>query len=150
MFYNFRKNKKAFTLVELIVVIAIIAILGAVVGVVVSGFVDRARVTAATDPLSSLADQWQVNVNEVTPKTLQAYIQQIFPNDAASFAVSDSTVLTKTPSQLKSSTFYIYFHDDNCGSYYGQIEFKKNSIDKSNVTTVEAKPSSYTAVPAAS
>ena len=141
MFYNFRKNKKAFTLVELIVVIAIIAILGAVVGVVVSGFVVRARKTAATSPVTDFADQWQVNVNDAAPVTLNVYIKSLFPNDFAHFCVDANNMLGKKPGQLNSADFYIYYHDDNCGDYYGKIHFVKNAIDKSNVTTVEALPS---------
>ncbi len=145
MFYNFRKNKKAFTLVELIVVIAIIAILGAVVGVTVSTFVNRARRTAATSPLTSLAENWENNKMATGSdlRTLSQFIQDLYPNDTASFTSSDDFWGYK-PADFTSSTktFYIYFHNDDCGDYYGVLTIEKGEFIKSNVSTTETAPSS--------
>ena len=135
MFYNFRKNRKAFTLVELIVVIAIIAILGAVVGVTVSTFVKRARRTAATEPLNQLASMWG---NKEDNQTLKDYIKELLPDDYGSVKVSDNSQLSK---KSGFGTFKIYFHDSNCGDYYGVLDVTsgtpaKSSDAKDDATTV--------------
>ena len=134
MFYNFRKNKKAFTLVELIVVIAIIAILGAVVGVTVSGFVNRAREAAAKDPLTSLVGQWDGYKAEATKWTLKQVINDLFPNDTLHFYCS-SDLWSKKVSELTGS-FHIYYHDDNCGDNWGDLEVKNGAFTKDAVTTI--------------
>ena len=126
MFYNFRKNKKAFTLVELIVVIAIIAILGAVVGVTVSTFVQRARRTAATESLNELAGVWD---NKEDSQKLKDYLKELFPNDYGSIKVSDSAQLDK---KTGLGTFKIYFHNDNCGDYYGVLDITSGKAAKSS------------------
>ena len=134
MFYNFRKNKKAFTLVELIVVIAIIAILGAVVGVTVSTFVKRAQRTAATEPLNQLAEMWS---NKEDGQTLKDYIKELLPDDYGSVKVSDNSQLSK---KSGFGTFTIYFHDDNCKDYYGVLTVTSGKPAKSS----EAKDDSST------
>ena len=135
MFYNFKKNKKAFTLVELIVVIAIIAILGAVVGVTVSTFVNRARKTAATSPLTELADKWAMKEDGVT---LSAYIAELFPNDKANFKISIADRWADTDFKSSTAAFDIYYNDSNSGSYWGKLSVKKGwVIDKKNVDSVE-------------
>ena len=94
MFYNFKKNKKAFTLVELIVVIAIIAILGAVVGVTVSSFVDKARVSAAESPLDDLKKYWDTGITDNL--TLSALVASIFgESERANFSCSSDSWATK-------------------------------------------------------
>ena len=139
MFYNFRKNKKAFTLVELIVVIAIIAILGAVVGVTVSTFVNRARKSAATTPLSELASKWSLKEDN---QTLAQYIKDLYPEDYGSFFVMKGDAAELTASKGKfSKNFTIYFHNDNCGDYYGTLSVTNKTITaKSAVSTVNAAP----------
>ena len=136
MFYNFKKNKKAFTLVELIVVIAIIAILGAVVGVTVATFVNRARKTAATEPLTELADKWQLKEDKTT---LSQYINELFPEYTANFTISNATYWDKK-SFGSSDTFTIYYHDDNSGDYYGKLEVKSGVVSKSNVDSQDSNP----------
>ena len=139
MFYNFRKNKKAFTLVELIVVIAIIAILGAVAGTTVAVFLDRAKKTAASTPLTDFSGKWDAKDSK---QTLKAYIAELFPQDVASIKISDDSKLTKT-SFGSGDTFTLYFHDDNCGDYYGVLVITKgvpakNAEAKKDDTTKNA------------
>ena len=134
MFYNFKKNKKAFTLVELIVVIAIIAILGAVVGVTVATFVNRARKTAASEPLTELADKWQLKEDK---STLSQYIADLFPDNTSNFTISNATYWDKK-SFGSSDTFTIYYHDDNCGDYYGKLTITGGVVNKSNVDTQDS------------
>ena len=146
MFYNFRKNKLAFTLVELIVVIAIIAILGAVVGVTVSTFVNRARKTAATTPLTELADKWSMKEDATT---LKAYIAELFPNDKGNFkiATGQGDRWGETGSNKNQAAFTIYYHDSNCGDYWGVLSVGKGWVfDKKNVdstTTAPTNPVNY-------
>ena len=140
MFYNFKKNKKAFTLVELIVVIAIIAILGAVVGVTVSSFVDKARVSAAKEPLTGIVDNWESYKIDSPNKTVKEVVAELFPNDKTNFLASASTVWSTKVKDLTSGTVYIYFHNDSCGKYYGQLKIESGAFKKDNVSTVESKP----------
>ena len=142
MFYNFRKNKKAFTLVELIVVIAIIAILGAVVGVTVSGFVNRAKQSAAQDPLNSLVGQWDGYKAEATKWKLKEVIADLFPNNTAAFYCS-ADKWSKKVSEL-TDDFHIYFHDDNCGDYWGDLEVKGGKFIKENVKYLSSEPGTKT------
>ena len=122
MFYNFRKNKKAFTLVELIVVIAIIAILGAVVGVTVSTFVNRAKKTAATEPLNQLAGMW---TNKEEGQTIGDYLKELFTEEQQKcIKVSASGQLSK---KALTENLTIMFHDDNCGNYYGVLVINKST-----------------------
>ena len=144
MFYNFRKNKKAFTLVELIVVVAIIAILGAVVGVTVSRFVDSAREKAAKSPLQSLADQWDAYKVESPNMNLGEVVEDLFPNDKSSFILSADKWTTKLTA-MSSATFFVYFHDSNTGKYYGKLEVKNGVPNKSGVTVVDTAPTGTTA-----
>ena len=140
MFYNFKKNKKAFTLVELIVVIAIIAILGAVVGVTVSTFVDRARKTAATEPLDGLASNWEL---KDTNDTLQSYIQQLFPDDCTHFYIDNASKdqLTVAKGNITKS-FKLYYHDDNCGDFWGVYDVVSGKIAKAvKASSVKGEPS---------
>lgn len=137
MFYNFRKNKKAFTLVELIVVIAIIAILGAVVGVTVATFVNRAKKTAASSPLSDLAANWE---NKEAKQTLLSYLEELFPDTTKRAALKISSQDVLTHSNLKDDTFKLYFHNDDCGDYYGVLQITKGKVDGD----VQVKDSSTT------
>ena len=136
MFYNFRKNKKAFTLVELIVVIAIIAILGAVVGVVVSRFVDNARESAALSPLKSVVDNYESYKVSDPDMTVKEWIAEMFKNDKTSFYASAATVWTTKITKL-TGTVYLSFHDSNCGDYYGVLKIESGNFqkDKSHVYT---------------
>ena len=142
MFYNFRKNKKAFTLVELIVVVAIIAILGAVVGVTVSRFVDSAREKAAKSPLQSLADQWDAYKVDEPNFNLGQVVESLFPNDKASFSCSVATNWTTKLTAITSGTFYIYFHDSNTGKYWGSLKVVDGVPQKtsSGLTVTETDP----------
>ncbi len=94
MFYNFRKNKKAFTLVELIVVIAIIAILGTVVGVSVTGFVNSAKKRSAESTASSIASVWDMFVANADSTQLGAFLYENFPNDYSRISTDMSLTLT--------------------------------------------------------
>ena len=147
MFYNFRKNKKAFTLVELIVVIAIIAILGAVVGVTVSRFVDNAREKAALSPMNGLVDNWESYKVDSPNKDIKTVIGELFPNEKTNFSASATSVWTTKISALGTGTVYIYYHDDNCGKYYGQLKIENGVVKKANVSAIETAPSGAQAYP---
>ena len=157
MFYNFRKNKKAFTLVELIVVIAIIAILGAVVGVTVSVFLNNAKETAAENPIKGLNEQWEnmLTLGKIkNTSTMFAIIKELYPKDYQSFSASAN--IWKTALKDISNDATIYFHDDNCGNYYGQIKLIKKfggiqvikDSDGKELWTTETAPTGTTACPA--
>ena len=119
MFYNFRKNKKAFTLVELIVVVAIIAILGTAVGLAVSGLVDSSRKKTLASNAATLvtaintypADEIDQS-NTSTEKTLDGYITA----RAAGLIVkwpNNSSVKTATQNSLKNATGNVFLVNDN-------------------------------------
>ncbi|GEM_PF-2352818 len=76
MFYHFKKNKRAFTLVELIVVIAIIAILGTVVGVSVSGFVASAKKRAVESAANSLKTTWDLFLADGGETRLNVFLSE--------------------------------------------------------------------------
>jgi len=141
----FRKNKKGFTLVELIVVIAIIAILGAVVGVTVSTFVNRAKKTAATTAIEALAGYWDLMEDNDTVGT---FIKENFKSDELQYVkISDDKVLTMKKSKIISDnkSFTIYYHDDNCGDYYGYISFASKKFTKTDNKYAVAKDDATTA-----
>lgn len=140
MFYNFKKNKKAFTLVELIVVIAIIAILGAVVGVTVSSFVDKARVSAAESPLDDLKKYWDTGITDNL--TLSALVASIFgESERANFSCSSDAWGTKVS---KLGTINIFYHDDASGDYYGKLAVTSGTPgDVSSSKTAPTNPVKY-------
>ena len=130
-------KKKGFTLIELIVVIAIIAILGAVVGVTVATFVNRAKKTAASSPLNELADKWQL---KETKTTLSQYIKELFPQNPANFYISNQS-FWDSKSFKSTDKFTIWYNDDNCGDYWGVLEIENGEMLKTNVgDPVNGKP----------
>ena len=80
MFYNFKKNKKAFTLVELIVVIAIIAILGTVVGISVTRFVASAKEKSALTAAQAVSTCWETFIAESASGTWGSFMQDNLSN----------------------------------------------------------------------
>ena len=143
MFYNFRKNKKAFTLVELIVVIAIIAILGAVVGVTVSTFVDRARKSAAKGPIDGLYTNY---INKEDSQTIKDCLKELYPNDYTNFYYTSSVDISTVKTW---GTVTFYYHDDNCGKFWGKLEIVSGQAKKpADATKMDSAPSGFTKVTA--
>ena len=122
MFYNFRKNKKAFTLVELIVVIAIIAILGSVAGVLVFRYVDSTRESAAKTPLSSAKSVFEAFKLDGNGKTFKAYCGEVLEHPER-YYVSVNDVWSKT-SISSSDNFTVYYKSSDTGDYWGKLECK--------------------------
>ena len=129
MFYNFRKNKKAFTLVELIVVIAIIGILGAVVGVSVSTFVSNAKKRSCKSTAESIADAWEMWASLNDNTTWNTYVKEQFPNNynKTDTNISMSAAGNKTLAQMKAdatnyTTYTIRFVSSD--GYYCDVTAK--------------------------
>ena len=116
MFYKFRKNKKAFTLVELIVVIAIIAILGTVVGVSVTGFVNNAKKRTVDTAADSVLTTWNLFVADGnTSEKWGTYLANNMDNLGTVNITYDGTGVTAntTATQAFSATGTIVVKDKN-------------------------------------
>lgn len=116
MFYNFRKNKKAFTLVELIVVVAIIAVLGTVVGIAVGSALKKSKETAAETNAKALADQ----------------VKLFFAGDEGSTADQklSAYITEKLPGLKGTITYNSNFGDKKVGDTFtsGTIDYTENKI----------------------
>lgn len=114
MFYNFRKNKKAFTLVELIVVIAIIAVLATAAGIGVSSFLASSKKSSCKDNATTLCTT--INAygldTESTAANLGAYIVEKMGQAEADKITWAGSANTKTKAQVLKldATGIVYTH----------------------------------------
>ena len=105
----------------------------------------------ATSALIALADNWENNrlASGMDVKKLSAFVADLCPNDTASFGISNTGYWDKKPDNITSGTFYIYFHNDDCGKYYGRLKVVNGVFDKKQVTTLEEAPSDWKDYPKA-
>ena len=138
MFYNFRKNKLAFTLVELIVVIAIIAILGTVVGISVTTFVDKSKKTKLNQLNETVDLAWKSFVSLSDDTSLQTSFKETMDTNNVFVLETADFKLTTTSAQLaslpSSSYWIILFIKGN--KYSRFLEFTVRNGKVSDLTPV--------------
>ena len=101
-----RKAKKGFTIIELVIVIAVIGILAAVLIPTFSGVIDNAKKTAAQSDASTAYEQYVFNRlsdenNKVDPSTDHFYIHSGNYYFLVENGMFDATVLDNVPSDNK-------------------------------------------------
>lgn len=95
------KNKKGFTLVELIVVLVILAILAALLVPALTGYIDKARNKQIVSETRSAVMAAQTLVDEAYSKTTQAVSATATGTDATtSVAVGDQSVTNEQVAKL--------------------------------------------------
>jgi prepilin-type N-terminal cleavage/methylation domain-containing protein len=127
---NKKKNKKGFTLVELIVVLVIIAILAAVLVPTVSGYIGRAKKTAAQSALknvitaaSSAGTDIIASNSSVTKgdsDTFKTYIEEVGGSDILSGVkdiVLDPATGTVIYASYSDGTYSSTYYYDQSGNY---------------------------------
>ena len=141
---NKKKNKKGFTLVELIVVLVIIAILAAVLIPTVSGYIGRAKKTAAQSVLKNVVTA----ANSAGQSLIESNSSITSDDNSAEFVTNikevggDDILTGVTTIKLDPSTGAVVEAAYNDGTYYsyyylsnGKSQYKNN---KGALTTAPA------------
>ena len=85
-----KKNKKGFTLVELVIVIAVIAILASVLIPTFSGIIQRAKESARVQAVTSARDEfYSSNEKFASPADMNGYV---FIIDEKAYKIEDGKV----------------------------------------------------------
>ena len=138
---NTKKNKKGFTLVELIVVLVIIAILAAVLIPTVSGYIGRAKKTAAQSVLKNV-----VTAANSAGQSLIESNSSIAANNSAEFVtnikeVGGNDILTGvTTIKLDPSTGAVVEAAYNDGTYYSYYYLSSGKSQYKNSKGALATP----------
>ncbi len=89
-------NKKGFTIVELVIVIAVIAILAAVLIPTFSGVVDKANKSAALQEARNTLTEYVVSLDEKIPSEIDLVIRVNKGTTDYFFAVNDGVLNTES------------------------------------------------------
>ena len=133
------KNKKAFTLTEMIVVIAIIGILAGVLIPTITGYIKRANQSAATQEATAMFqvyETWETETESgLTSKTFEEYYFEIGDE-----ALDEDTVYieySKTPTDEKDSALnFVYVKGEVVVII--DLEDKSQSVDELDYLDIDS------------